>query len=41
MLYLERKTGESIFEMNDNNEGKMWDIRKIILKKILKMNPVV
>jgi len=23
-----KKTGESIFEMNDNNEGKMWDIRK-------------
>ena len=23
-----KKKGESIFEMNDNNEGKMWDIRK-------------
>ena len=23
-----KKMGESIFEMNDNNEGKMWDIRK-------------
>ena len=30
---LEKKSlGESIFEMNDNNEGKMWDIRKDYVK---------
>ena len=36
---LEKKSlGESIFEMNDNNEGKMWDIRKDYVKEDIEDN---
>ena len=36
---LEKKSlGESIFEMNDNNEGKMWDIRKDYVKDDIENN---
>ena len=34
-----KKTGESIFEMNDNNEGKMWDIRKDYTQDDFEDNP--
>ena len=36
---LDKKSlGESIFEMNDNNEGKMWDIRKDYVKDDIENN---
>ena len=34
-----KKMGESIFEMNDSNEGKMWDIRKDYTQEDFEDNP--